>query len=56
MDKDSVWFCLAISLLAVGYVFGFSIAESGTEKNTIIFCMEKPKDCSIKYNYYKLQK
>ena len=44
-----------ITLLVIGYAFGFTIGEQFTQKETIVYCVEKPADCKVKYDYYKLE-
>ena len=38
-----------------GIVILSVIGREATEKKTIMYCIEHPSDCKVKYNYYKLE-
>ena len=50
---------IAIVLFAAGMVMGSEISETGNitqgRNEGIIFCTEKPKECSLEYQYLKLK-
>ena len=50
---------IVIALLGVGMVMGSEISETGNitqgRNGGIIFCTEKPKECSLEYQYLKLK-
>ena len=52
---------LLVLLIATGmcYLIGFGVGvDTGLEKGKnegIVYCMEQPKECKIKYDYLKLQ-
>ena len=43
-----------IAIFGLGYIFGFTMGEQFTQKETINFCVEKPAECKTKYDYFKL--
>lgn len=47
--------CTAFMCLVLGLVIGTTTARQETEEHTIVYCVEQPKDCKIKYDFYKLQ-
>ena len=55
-SSPSFFICIGIiTLLVIGYAFGFTNGEQFAQKETIIYCVEKPADCKVKYDYYKLE-
>lgn len=53
------FFCIGISCFVFGVVLGGLWTDERvideTNKSTTIFCVEKPKECKIRYDYYKLE-
>ena len=43
------------ALIVSSTSIGFDEGEEKGKGDGIIFCMEKPKECKIKYDYLKLQ-
>ena len=43
-----------IAIFGLGYIFGFTMGEQFSQKETINFCVEKPAECKMKYDYFKL--
>ena len=56
-DNDDFFPFLIIFLLVAGlsFMFGFNTGETSTKRETISYCVEKPADCKIKYDFYKLE-
>ena len=56
-DDSTPSFFILIGILSVFFVgaIGFSMGEQFSQQETINFCVEKPADCKIKYDYYKLE-
>lgn len=50
-----IFVILSLFVFVVGFTMGTISAREETEQNTIMMCMEKPKDCIIKYNFYQLE-
>lgn len=48
-------FIAIIALFGIGYVIGYDLGEQFAQKETIVYCVEKPADCKIKYDFYKLE-
>jgi hypothetical protein len=44
-----------IALFFIGYGLGFTMGDQFSQHETINFCVEKPADCKIKYDYFKLE-
>ena len=40
----------------LGYIIGRDDAGRRTTKETINLCVEKPKECKVKYDFYQLEK
>lgn len=59
MDDDSPIFFLVIIMFALGFftpiIFLSHSFEKTIEVQTVIYCIEKPKDCKTKYDFYKLK-
>ena len=53
------YFCIGITSLVFGVFLGGLWTDERvideTTKSTTIFCVEKPKDCKIKYDYFKIE-
>jgi hypothetical protein len=55
-DNNDLLFATLITILIVGIFVGGSTLGYNIGKNeTIKYCMEKPQDCKIQYDYLKLQ-
>lgn len=58
-DNFSIFVLLPLGLCAVVLFTGISLGQYDGEKRatkeTIIYCVEKPADCKIKYDYYMLE-
>ena len=58
-DDDSTPGIIAFCFIAIGLVLGLTIgtvtARGETEEKTIVYCMEQPSACKVKYDYYKLE-
>lgn len=50
-----IFVILSLFVFVVGFTMGTTSAREETEQKTIMMCMEKPKDCIIKYNFYQLE-
>lgn len=42
-------------VVALSFAQGYSMGEASAKKETIVYCAEKPADCKIKYDFYKLE-
>lgn len=47
--------CCLVLGFAMGAVVGTISARGETEEKTIVYCMEQPSACKVKYDYYKLE-
>ena len=58
-DNFIIFVLLPLGLCAVVFLAGIAVGQSDGEnrgsKETIIYCVEKPADCKVKYDYYKLE-
>lgn len=57
-DNDFLGFILLLAFGAFTLFVLVKLSDIGYEKGvkeTAILCIEKPKDCKIKYDYIKLQ-
>ena len=56
-DNDWVTpvFVLWICTLGVSYAMGFTMGEQFGGNQGIVYCIEKQKECKIKYDYLKLE-
>jgi mannose/fructose/N-acetylgalactosamine-specific phosphotransferase system component IID len=57
-NDDFLGFILFLAFGAVTLFVLVKLSDIGYEKGvkeTTIFCVEKPQDCKIKYDYIKLQ-
>lgn len=45
----------AVIFLVLGFTTGTETARQETEEKTVVYCIEKPADCKVKYEVYKLQ-
>ena len=43
------------SVFGFGYIIGFKMEEQFSQQETINFCVEKPADCKIKNDYFKIK-
>lgn len=50
-----IWGGIAIGLLFLGGAIAKVIERSATEQKTVVYCVEQPADCKIKYDFYKLE-
>ena len=50
-----VIFCCLVLGFAMGAVVGTISARQETEEKAIVYCMEQPSACKVKYDYYKLE-
>jgi hypothetical protein len=52
-------FIVAFGCLVLGFfmggVAGTITARQETEEKAIVYCMEQPSACKVKYDYYKLE-
>jgi hypothetical protein len=39
----------------LGYIIGHVVAGRRTTEETINLCVEKPKECKVKYDFYQLE-
>ena len=50
---------IVFGAIMLGVFLGLVIAtvteRSATEQKTVIYCVEKPSACKVKYDYYKLE-
>lgn len=54
-DFSGAWFFLfSILIFGAGMFLGANLKLTSNEIITIQMCVEKPQDCKIKYDYYKL--
>lgn len=50
------FFCASFFIGGItGYIVGNVDGWSSATKETINFCVEKPKECKVKYEFYKLE-
>ena len=42
-------------VVPIFFAQGYSVGEKSARKETISYCVEKPADCKIKYDFYKLE-
>ena len=58
-DNFAPIFAVTLSCLVLGFLPGLLLgtvtARQKTEEKTVVYCMEQPKDCKVKYDYYKLE-
>jgi hypothetical protein len=47
--------CCLVLGFAMGAVVGTISARGETEEKTIVYCIEQPSACKVKYDYYKLE-
>jgi hypothetical protein len=47
--------CTALIFLVLGFTTGTVTARQETEEKTVVYCIEKPANCKVKYEFYKLQ-
>ena len=43
-----------IGLLFIGTVYGIGLGEKSATRETVKTCVEKPQECKIMYEFYKL--
>jgi hypothetical protein len=59
-DNNYPFFPIFLGGLAFGFFAGGMLVtvteRRHTEKQTVVYCMEQPSACKIKYDYYKLEK
>jgi len=57
MDAFFATVCCAFLLGGtLGYIVGLVDIGPRTTKETINLCVEKPKECKVKYDFYQLEK
>lgn len=49
------WFIGFVGGLIMGLLLNLNSGYQEATKSTTIFCVEKPKECKIRYDYYKLE-
>jgi hypothetical protein len=60
-DNDVIGAVLLACLATIGVMFllgtrfGYDDGVTDGKNEGIVYCMEKPKECKIKYDYLKLQ-
>lgn len=59
MDDNKAWvvFLVIVGFLSfgfLGFISGISLREFSVTRETTIACIEQPKVCKTKYDYYKL--
>lgn len=61
-DRDVGDFIVGIVIIAFGFAVAMGAIKSTEiearkemEKQAIIFCIEKPASCKVKYDYFKLE-
>lgn len=42
-------------VVALSFAQGYSMGETSAKKETIVYCVEQPSSCKVKYDYYKLE-
>lgn len=47
--------CTAVFCFVLGLTTGTIAARGETEERTVVYCMEQPSACKVKYDYYKLE-
>ena len=47
--------CTALMFFVLGLTTGTSTARRETEEQTVVYCVEQPSACKVKYDYYKLE-
>ena len=59
-DRDTiilsgvVFLVAIIGSLFVGTIYGIELGEKSATKETVKICVEKPQECKIMYEFYKL--
>ena len=48
-------FCFIVIAFVPGFLFGTLTSRGETEQKTIVYCIEQPSACKVKYDYYKLE-
>ena len=58
-DNLTPFFVTLLSGIMLGVFLGGAGAtvteRSATEKKTVVYCVEQPSACKVKYDYYKLE-
>jgi Na+-transporting methylmalonyl-CoA/oxaloacetate decarboxylase gamma subunit len=58
-DNFAVFVFLPLGLCVVVFIMGAlagqGMGENKATRETIVYCVEKPADCKVKYDYYKLE-
>ena len=54
-DNFIIFVLLPLGLCAAVFLAGIAVGQSDGENRGIIYCVEKPADCKVKYDYYKLE-
>lgn len=58
-DANKIDSGIIFGSIMLGVFLGMVVAtvteRSATEKKTIMYCIEKPSACKVKYDYYKLE-
>ena len=60
IDDDFIpFFVTLLSGITIGLFLGLVVAtvteRGATEKKTVVYCVEQPSACKVKYDYYKLE-
>ena len=61
MSKDNFTIDFGIIFVAImlgvflGAVGGTVTERSATEQKTVVYCVEQPSACKVKYDFYKLE-
>lgn len=48
-------FCFIVIAFVPGFLFGTLTSRGETEQKTIVYCIEQPSACKVKYDYYQLE-
>ena len=47
--------CTAVMFFVLGLTTGTSTARRETEEQAVVYCVEQPTACKVKYDYFKLE-
>ena len=54
MDNDFVNFVSVVLLAGSLFIVGFTTGQTSGGNQKVIYCIEKPEQCKIEYQYFKL--
>jgi len=54
-DTFPFWVIAFVGGVTMGLLLNYKSGAPEATKSATIFCVEKPKECKIRYDYYKLE-